>query len=118
MGNPPQVPDLKGMNKFEFEPGGGKPPTGLDANTAPGATGLPRSPQGVRSHDERLKTVTLQIERKAFVFTLMENERGQFLRITEGVVGRRNHIIIPSTGLADFGRMVAAMDAVPAQRQA
>jgi len=40
------------------------------------------------------KTEKIQIERKTFVFTLKENPRGRFLRITEDVGGRRDNIII------------------------
>ena len=41
--------------------------------------------------------------------TLKENPRGRFLRITEDVGGRRDTIIIPSTGLADFKKLVDEM---------
>lgn len=41
----------------------------------------------------------IQIERKQFFFDLKENPRGRFLRITEDVGGRRDTIIVPSTGL-------------------
>ena len=44
----------------------------------------------------------IQIERKQFFFDLKENPRGRFLRITEDVGGRRDTIIIPSTGLQEF----------------
>jgi PurA ssDNA and RNA-binding protein len=44
----------------------------------------------------------IQIERKQFYFDLKENPRGRFLRITEDVGGRRDTIIIPSTGLDQF----------------
>ena len=44
----------------------------------------------------------ISIERKQFYFDLKENPRGRFLRITEDVGGRRDTIIIPSTGLAAF----------------
>ncbi len=44
----------------------------------------------------------IQIERKQFFFDLKENPRGRFLRITEDVGGRRDTIIIPSTGLDQF----------------
>lgn len=44
----------------------------------------------------------VQIERKQFFFDLKENPRGRFLRITEDVGGRRDTIIIPSTGLEAF----------------
>jgi hypothetical protein len=43
-----------------------------------------------------------QVERKHFFIEFRENPRGQFLRITEEAHGRRNSIIVPSTGLADF----------------
>jgi hypothetical protein len=44
----------------------------------------------------------IQVERKQFFFDLKENPRGRFLRITEDVGGRRDTIIIPSTGLQEF----------------
>ncbi len=46
----------------------------------------------------------LQIERKHFFIEYRENERGRFVRITEEAHGRRNSIIIPSTGLEEFAR--------------
>jgi len=60
-------------------------------------------------NEDTLKTAEVQIERKNFVFTLKENPRGRFLRITEDVGGRRDTIIIPSTGLADFKKLVEEM---------
>ena len=67
--------------------------------------------------EDTLKIAEVQIERKFFVFTLKENPRGRFLRITEDVGGRRDTIIIPSTGLAEFKKivdeMVKASEAVP-----
>jgi hypothetical protein len=73
------------------------------------------SPYGHRPHtmsgpkppvvEETLKTDKIQIERKTFVFTLKENPRGRFLRITEDVNGRRDTIIIPAPGLEDFKRI-------------
>ena len=56
-----------------------------------------------------MKTERIQIERKGFVFTLKENPRGRFLRITEDVGGRRDTIIIPSTGLEDFKKLLEEM---------
>jgi hypothetical protein len=44
----------------------------------------------------------LTIERKHFIIELRENERGRFLKITEAAHGRRNSVIIPSTGLDEF----------------
>src|SRR5947209_7620445 len=80
------------------------------------------SPYGQRTHsmhglpgskppvvEDTLKTDKVQIERKTFVFTLKENPRGRFLRITEDVNGRRDTIIIPATGLEDFKRIVDDM---------
>ena len=56
-----------------------------------------------------MKSEKVQIERKTFVFTLKENPRGRFLRITEDVGGRRDTIIIPSTGLEDFKKLLDEM---------
>jgi hypothetical protein len=55
--------------------------------------------------EDTLRTDKIQIERKTFVFTLKENPRGRFLRITEDVNGRRDTIIIPATGLEEFKRV-------------
>lgn len=66
----------------------------------------PSSPSGP---DETLRTERLQIERKVFLFALKENARGRFLRITEDVAGRRDTIILPATGLADFRQMIERM---------
>lgn len=51
----------------------------------------------------------LQIERKRILIEFRENDRGRFLRIIEEAHGRRNMIIVPSTGLNDF---MAAADEV------
>jgi hypothetical protein len=77
------------------------------------------SPYGNRSYgalpskppvnEDTLKTEKVQIERKTFVFTLKENPRGRFLRITEDVGGRRDTIIIPAPGLEDFKRLLDEM---------
>jgi hypothetical protein len=60
-------------------------------------------------NEDTLRTEKVQIERKTFVFTLKENPRGRFLRITEDVGGRRDTIIVPSTGLEDFKKLVDEM---------
>jgi hypothetical protein len=60
-------------------------------------------------NEDELKSEKIQIERKTFVFTLKENPRGRFLRITEDVGGRRDTIIIPSTGLEEFKKLVDEM---------
>ena len=59
--------------------------------------------------EDTLHSGEVRIERKNFVFTLKENPRGRFLRITEDVGGRRDTIIIPSTGLTDFKKLVDDM---------
>jgi hypothetical protein len=56
-----------------------------------------------------LKTDKVQIERKTFVFTLKENPRGRFLRITEDVNGRRDTIIVPAPGLSEFKKLLDEM---------
>lgn len=59
--------------------------------------------------DNIIAAQELQVERKHFYIEYRENERGRFLRITEEAHGRRNTIIIPSTGLEEF---VATLDEV------
>ncbi|MCX6971349.1 MAG: DNA-binding protein [Verrucomicrobia bacterium] len=64
--------------------------------------------------DTILESRELQVERKHFFIEYRENERGRFLRITEEAHGRRNTVIIPSTGLEDFERMLnEVLSAVP-----
>ena len=60
-------------------------------------------------NEDTLKSDKIQIERKTFLFTLKENPRGRFLRITEDVGGRRDTIIVPSTGLEDFKKLLDEM---------
>jgi hypothetical protein len=76
------------------------------------------SPYGNRSYggppkppanEETLKSDKVQIERKTFLFSLKENPRGRFLRITEDVGGRRDTIIIPAPGLEDFRKLLDEM---------
>jgi hypothetical protein len=69
------------------------------------AYGQPRPPV----NEDLLKSERIQIERKTFIFTLKENPRGRFLRITEDVGGRRDTIIIPTTGLEDFKKLLNEM---------
>jgi hypothetical protein len=52
--------------------------------------------------DSVIEAKELQIERKRFHVEFRENDRGRFLRITEEAHGRRNTIIVPSTGVGDF----------------
>ncbi len=68
--------------------------------------------------EDTLKSDKIQIERKTFIFTLKENPRGRFLRITEDVNGRRDNIIIPATGLDEFKRILDDMVKTGAQAPA
>lgn len=61
------------------------------------------------SEEKTLKSDRIQIERKTFLFTLKENPRGRFLRITEDVNGRRDTIIVPAPGLEEFRRVIDDM---------
>ena len=60
-------------------------------------------------NEDTLKSDKVQIERKTFLFSLRENPRGKFLRITEDVGGRRDTIIIPAPGLEDFKNVLDEM---------
>ena|SRR5579862_3916272 len=59
--------------------------------------------------EETLHSGKVTVERKLFLLTLKENARGRFLRITEEAKGRRNTIIVPSTGLEDFKKVLDEM---------
>jgi hypothetical protein len=52
--------------------------------------------------DHIIEAKELQVERKRFQVEFRENERGRFLLIREESHGRRNTIIVPSTGLEEF----------------
>ena len=76
------------------------------------------SPYGNRSYggapkqpvnEDTIKSDKVQIERKTFLFSLKENPRGRFLRITEDVGGRRDTIIIPAPGLDEFKKVLDEM---------
>jgi hypothetical protein len=57
--------------------------------------------------DNVIESRQLQIERKHFHVEMRENDRGKFLRITEEAHGRRNTIIVPSTGVEEFRAAIA-----------
>ena len=59
--------------------------------------------------DNIIATQEVQVERKFFFIEYRENDRGRFLKIIEDSHGRRNTIIIPSTGLAEFTNAVTAV---------
>ncbi len=56
--------------------------------------------------DNIIASRELHVERKHFFIEFCENDRGRFLRITEESHGRRNHVIVPSTGLGDFAALL------------
>ncbi len=56
--------------------------------------------------DDIIKSETIGVERKNFIFDLRENPRGRFLRITEDANGRRDAIVIPAPGLEEFRRVL------------
>jgi len=63
-----------------------------------------------RAHMENiLASQEMQVERKHLMVEMRENERGRFLRITETAHGRRNAVIIPSTGIAEFTTAIASV---------
>ena len=59
--------------------------------------------------EDTLKSGQVQIERKTITFILKENPRGRFLRIVEERGGHSASIIIPSTGLAEFQKLLDEM---------
>jgi len=72
--------------------------------------------------DTIIASQELQVERKHYFIEFRENERGRFLRITEEAHGRRNTVIVPSTGLNDFtsaiDTVVTAANAAPPMKPA
>jgi hypothetical protein len=58
------------------------------------------------SRDQILESRELQVERKFFRLEVRQNDRGRFLRITEENQGRRNTVIVPDSGFADFTKAV------------
>jgi hypothetical protein len=78
--------------------------------------GLPKL--AVSGMDNIIEAKELQIERKHFHVEFRENDRGKFLRITEEAHGRRNTIIVPSTGVEEFtaaiGEVLAGAENAPA----
>ena len=59
--------------------------------------------------DNIIEAKELQIELKRFQVELRENDRGKFLRITEETHGRRNTIIVPTTGVEDLTAAIGAV---------
>jgi PurA ssDNA and RNA-binding protein len=66
----------------------------------------PRSPV----QESMLKSAAIQVERKTIILKLKQNHRGRFLRISEENNTKINSVIIPSTGLTEFKRLVEEME--------
>jgi len=83
----------------------------MNSNDRSSSQGFPRAStiKPEAATEDTLRSEKIQIERKTFVFSLKENPRGRFLRITEDVGGRRDAIIIPSSGLAEFAKVLEQM---------
>lgn len=58
---------------------------------------------------EPLASEQFTVERKAFSLDLKENERGRFIKITEDVGGRRDVIILPVAGAAEFHQLLGRL---------
>ena len=56
--------------------------------------------------ENELATRTIKVERKLFHFDLKDNPRGSFLKITEESSGKRDVIILPATGIAEFQKAI------------
>lgn len=82
------------MSERQWAHSGGRPKKERDVPSKPAPNN--------QTNDDVLVSKMVQIERKTFYLTLRENARGRFLRITEDVNGRRDSVILPSTGLLDF----------------
>jgi len=54
------------------------------------------------SDNQPIHTEKIITDRKTFFLDLKENDRGQFVRITEDVRGRRDTIIVPAEVLDEF----------------
>lgn len=59
--------------------------------------------------DELIAGEKIRVERKVFFIDLKRNHQGYFLKITEDVNGRRDTVIIPSTGVHEFVRAVTEL---------
>jgi len=54
------------------------------------------------SEDRPIHTEKILADRKIFFLDLKENDRGQFVKITEDMRGRRDTIMVPVEFLDDF----------------
>jgi len=67
------------------------------------------------SNDVLIESVQLTVERKTLTVSLMENPRGQFVRIIEANGQRHDRITFPASGLKDLRDTLSALlDGQPA----
>jgi hypothetical protein len=76
------------------------------ANFTEVSAGVSRPASVPNCMDTIITSRELQVERKHFFVEFCENPRGRFLRITEDSHGRRNTVIVPSTGLEEFTEVI------------
>lgn len=57
-----------------------------------------------------LQSEKIVTDRKIFFLDLISNDRGQVIRITEDVNGRRDRIMLPAEALRDFITSLEALD--------
>lgn len=72
-----------------------------------------RSEPQPRPAEEILRSEHVDLNRKRFTITLRQNHRGQFLKISEDVHGRRNSIIVPLEGYEEFMDCLDGFDPNP-----
>ena len=87
----------------------------------PGYSEFPSYPPRPPVQEDMLKALAIQVERKTIVVKLNENRRGRFVRIQEENEVKRNCVIIPVSGLAEFKRLIEEIEKanseIPAKSQ-
>ena len=59
--------------------------------------------------EETLRSEKIIVEHKTFYFSLKQNQRGRFLRITEESNGKSDSIIVPSTGIKEIKELLDSL---------
>jgi hypothetical protein len=78
-----------------------------DSLGGPAARGLNREASlKPRAPEQTIAEWALEVERKSFSICIKENHQGRFCRIIEDSGARRNTIIIPTSGLAEFAELI------------
>lgn len=58
---------------------------------------------------QSLSSEKFTVDRKEFFLDLKENDRGRYIKITEDVGGRRDTIMVPMAGAAEFHQMLGRL---------